>query len=408
MNFSCFFERSYIYYTYKFKKIIFKCFVLKGECSIITDQILHESRKTFRVKDNSRISWSLKDGNSKGDARIHNISTSGMLIETNSDFAPQENCIFSFEPNGGKIDFLPDLGRVVWHKAKPFGRNRYLCGIEFINPSENILANLSQKIQGGIMEFTKARRFRTILNIGLAVAVAGLTVYLVWLVYQTSRDMSITTKNMLDVSNKQSSLTREYIRLYKDTKIELDTTKVELATTKDVLSDVTQDLETTKGALQETQGLLAQAKDENIKLGTDLGKMKDLNDKYSKTISGLEEKNTELGYEMKILQDQLSYYAGNVKNVDEGKELIRTFRERMKIVKAKINAFKQEAVKIKAAALKERDHLKSMLGNKGYLVKNGAAVKVDLKEYTAAGSSETKPAESKGRKVNIDVNFFKK
>ncbi len=331
-----------------------------------------------------------------------------MLMEADSNFIPKDDAVFNFQANNGKIDFLPDVGRLVWYRQKPFAKDRYLCGVEFINPSESALSKLHQKVQSGLQRLNSLRKARSILNVSLIIALIGLMIYTVWLGAKVYKDISFTTNKMLAVSDKQSSLTRGYVKIYQETKAELDSTKIELATTKDLLFDARFDLEETKDALKETQVLLDQVKLEKIKLGEDFNKMKALNDKYSQTIIGLEEKNVQINAEMKILQDQLSYYAGNVKNIDEGRELMTVFRERMKLVKAKIKSFKEEAAKARTAALKERDRLKSMLGNKGYFMKDGNIVKVDMDEYNALNTKDIKSELNKGRKVTIDVDFFKK
>jgi DNA repair exonuclease SbcCD ATPase subunit len=392
------------------KKTLTSHFFSRG-CPIITDNLeknLHEARRSPRVKENSRISWFFKDESSKGEARIHNISASGMLMEADSSFIPKDDAVFNFQANNGKIDFLPDVGRLVWYRQKPFAKDRYLCGVEFINPSESILSRLQDRVRSGVEKLNSLRKTRSILNVCLIIAMIGIIGYTVWLGAKVYNQISATTNKMLAVSDKQSSLTRGYVKVYKETKAELETTKVELETTKDLLFDARFDLEETKDALQETQTLLDQVTAEKIRLGEDVNKMKALNDKYSLAMADLEQKNVQINAEMKILQDQLSYYAGNVKSVDEGKELMDVFRQRMKLVKGKIKAFKEEAVKARAAALKERDRLKSMLGNKGYFMKEGNIVKVDMDEYNALGAKEIKSDVNKGRKVNINVNFFKK
>ncbi len=53
-----------------------------------SDVIYNEARNNLRVNENKSILWRVNDGDIKGKGQVKNISTTGMLLETNSNFVP--------------------------------------------------------------------------------------------------------------------------------------------------------------------------------------------------------------------------------------------------------------------------------------------------------------------------------
>ena len=94
--------------------------------------LLKDDRKDLRIKENVQVPWQIKYKQRNGLARIKNISASGMLIETDRAFDLKDECIFSFDSSLGDNTYIPQVGRLVWHKRKKFSKNRYLCGIKFV------------------------------------------------------------------------------------------------------------------------------------------------------------------------------------------------------------------------------------------------------------------------------------
>ena len=124
-------------------------------------------------------------------------------------------------------------------------------------------------------------------------------------------------------------------------------------------------------------------------------------------VSVLEEKNRQLIDEVTTLQAKVDYYSGKVKNIDEGRALLKFYREKMTVVKTKIGQYKAEANQARIATLKELDRIRMQLGNNGFFVKGGKAVKVDKKRYDA-GQPDDIPAAatpSGESSVKIDVKF---
>ena len=114
-----------------------------------------------------------------------------------------------------------------------------------------------------------------------------------------------------------------------------------------------------------------------------------------KQVALLNEKNAQFASELSSLKDQMRSFEGDIKSVDEGKAMITLFHNRVKLVKTKMTYLKREAQFARIAAQKERDRLLALKGNKGFLMKNGEAIKEDKTAQPASGD----------KKVNIDVSF---
>ena len=377
------------------------------------DNLFQESRANLRVKENERILWSIQNSILKGEARIRNVSLSGMLLETTLDRPFDDQCVLSFDSlHPGR--FIPELGRLVWSKKKRFSKGKYFCGIEFVNPPEEILSKLRERVQRGIMRFTNIRKFRSILNVVLFMAMIALTVTIVWLSIYVYRDMALSNQKILQATDHQAMLTQKYVQMYHDTELRLAGVTTEMEATKRLYQDselmlqnVRQELNSTKAILAQTETMLTNAKGELESLQnvnqTELAKTKaELNN----TIALLEQKNIQLTEEMTQLRGELQYYEGDVRSIDEGKALIVILRNRMKLVKSKIKYFKREARSARDMAQTERDKILSLLGNNGYFMKDGNVVKVDLERYEAESLKGSKKDLPKDQKIEVDVTII--
>jgi len=75
-----------------------------------------EARVNMRVGESWRIYWRTKDGRQYEKARLHNISSTGMLIETRSQEAPAIGSEYYFDSELGPRNFIPHNGRIIWTK----------------------------------------------------------------------------------------------------------------------------------------------------------------------------------------------------------------------------------------------------------------------------------------------------
>jgi len=372
-----------------------------------TEKTFNDARANLRVKDRNRVKWHIDNTDLGGKGRLKNISVSGMLLETDKSFQPEnDECTLTFDSplNGG--NFIPQKGRVVWRKKKGFANRGSLCGVEFINPSEDVVLNLRKRVQLGILRFTNARRAKSIASFLLSMAMIAMAGYILWLGSQVYQGVDESNRTMLSTASQQAAVTRTYADQLNAKKVELASVGIELDKTRalyqestTMLQSVTADLNATKAVLAETKQLLANSQSEISQIKElSAKKIEALQAKLEKTITEMNEKNRLLESEMFELQEKLSYLEGNVADMEEGKALISLYKSRTKLVKKKIKTFKKQAKETRIDAFKERDRIRSALGNNGYLVREGKDVKVDYEKFEAAGSSSAD-------KVSIDVEI---
>ncbi|MCD4780567.1 MAG: PilZ domain-containing protein [Candidatus Omnitrophica bacterium] len=391
----------------------------------------NDTRRSIRIKENKKIDWQLKDSASKGSGRIRNISKTGMLLETKSLKEPDGDFVI-FNPSH-KTDYIPEKGRLMWRKKKNYSRNRWLYGVQFDNPSTTKVAGLQERIQKGLISQETIFKTEKIVNALVIPAVAALLGYVLFMSIEVYRNIRTSNQRMLDSFAEHSYLTRNYSLMYKDLQTryydlssEMSGVKDELVTTKDlyqeseiILMNVNKDLTSTKSILTKTELMLLQAKTNNAKLSGDLNGLKKINDErltemtrikneLGTSIVALQEKNVRLNNEMERIQDRLSYYDGNVKNMEESEALLTMYHGKMKLVKLKIKQFKQEARLVHIAARKESDRMRLLIGNNGYLVRDGKTVVVDSEKYNNlifGQPQQTAATSTDDKSVKINVNF---
>ncbi len=328
-------------------------------------EIVKDLRASLRVKEHIPVRWSVKDTALNGRGRILNISTSGAMLET-SNVAAAERAIFSLETIKSNGFILPREGRLVWSRPKGWGNNRQLCGLEFVEPNEESVAQLREKVQKGIVKGASARRWKSVTGIILSVIMLVLTAFSVRQYTENYENTLLAYQLLSGTYEKQSSLTETYAR--------------ELSTTKGLLFQAQTDLELAKAEIGELTARTDQ--------------LTESNNNYQAMISQLEEKNAQLAKDMQALQERLSYLDGNVKDLAEAKNLIGEYKDKFRLVKGKIRAFNRQAFEAKVAAQKEKDRIAMLLGNNGYLVKDGKSHVPD-------------PALAEKQRIQIDVEIVK-
>lgn len=394
--------------------------------------IYNEARNNLRVKESRNIFWRVNDGDIKGKGQIRNISTTGMLLETNSNFIPTDGCRFAFDTSLGHDNFIPQNGKLVWHKKKAFSKNKYLCGIRFVEPGEYVLTKLRARVQKGIKKIAVTRRLKRATNAFMMLIMIALTAYLVWESNSIYQNLQTTNQRMLNNSQQQAIITQSYATRLDTTQMQLTSVTEELEATKilyqesqGMLGEVKVDLELTKAVLSDTERLLEQTKADLRKSQTELATVKsdmaDMETKFSHaqtnaavntvsqeelsariasieserakskaefedTIALLEEKNRQLTEQMEKFQGQLTFVAAaNIKSPQEGESILARYKQEINNVKDKLKHFRQEAKQIREDAMKERDRIQLSLGNQGYFMREGKTVQVDLEKYKNAG-----------------------
>jgi len=142
---------------------------------------LKDARNSLRVKESKRVVWTTRGSDFNGRGWVRDISTTGMKIETNEILNQEDGSILSFDASLDKSDYIPQTGRLVWQQRKGFSKNRYLYGIEFIEPSEDVLSRLRSRVQRGIKRVTTIRRVFSFLDIFLFSVFVALFIYVLYL-----------------------------------------------------------------------------------------------------------------------------------------------------------------------------------------------------------------------------------
>ncbi|MBU0467546.1 MAG: PilZ domain-containing protein [Candidatus Omnitrophica bacterium] len=369
----------------------------------------NDSRFDFRVNARKKISWFIDEKGANGKGYVRNISSSGMLLEIDSDLAPTDRSFFAIDTSTEEDSFIPKKGQLVWSKKKGFSKRKYLCGIEFIEPTQKILLNLKNKIKEKISQLDKINTITNFISLILALAIIGLTAYTVSVGVETYNKMSLANIKMFAVSSKQATLTQNYASLYRDSELRLLEATQELNASSIMFKDVTADLEMTKAILVQTETMLADARNDMAnKMQTEISNLTALKEKELAAVRAelvaqikvLEDKSIDLKGEIALLDSNLKYYEGNIKNIGEGKVLLQLYHDNMNLVKSKIKDFKIEAKLVRTQALREMDRVRVLLGNNGYFIKNGEVVKVDIESYNSAVMNA-------GAQVEIKVENFK-
>ncbi|OGX07261.1 MAG: hypothetical protein A2Z88_06210 [Omnitrophica WOR_2 bacterium GWA2_47_8] len=323
-------------------------------------EIVQESRASLRVKENAAVRWSIKDSELRGEGRLVNVSTSGMLLEANSAFTPIERSVFSVQSpaaNGSGAAFLPQEGRLVWCKKKPFSRNRILCGIQLIDPSTESVSQLRDKVQKKINRSTAGRRIRSVISLLLAVSLIGLTAFIIAQHLEMYQTLELANQQMTTAYQGQVTLTQKLSQ--------------ELTVTKDLLEQTKIELTAAKAENENLQSLLQQAQ-------TNIAQLEDEKNAFINSLKQLQGTNTQLTGELSsvqatlaAVQERLRILDGDVVSVDEANSRIALFKDKIRFMQTRLKQLRHDAYVAKVTAQKERDALESLYGNNGFMVKEG-------------------------------------
>ncbi|MEW5895014.1 MAG: hypothetical protein AB1650_04580 [Candidatus Omnitrophota bacterium] len=151
--------------------------------------------------------------------------------------------------------------------------------------------------------------------------------------------------------------------------------------------------------LERTELFLADIKMENMKLKEKIRLLDELNE-MERQIGSLKDENVLIKEEMlKIsleknkLEKQQKF--ASFDTLEEGKGFIFQFKQKIREVKQRIAFLKKEEYKKKVAFQQEIDRNESLLGNNGYLVKDGKPMPMGLPEVMMT------------RDVKVNVEFVK-
>ncbi len=363
--------------------------------------MIHEERQNLRVKENLRILYGAKGAEGMSPGRVCDISASGMRMEMHAPSFLEDKSILSISSEAGGMDFIPGLGQLIWQRKKRFRKNRYLCGIKFMDTPENTSTRLRQRIQEHIHRLIAIRRISRVTGAVVLIAVAALTGYALWLFGIVYQGISSSNEQMLQSVDRQAVLTRNYQGLYQETNrkllaatLELNQTNALYQESRQMLQAASAELRSVKAILTQTETMLAFAQRENLQLKQEI-----------QTVSQLKDKDAHLADKVDGLQGQLDDFVHNrVKDVEAGRTWISFYHSRIKVVQSEIRQIKAKVRSARIAALRQRDRLRTMIGNNGYLTKDGQIVQVDRKQYEAMDMNPTEPVGMPQANKNVKVN----
>ncbi|MFH1359942.1 MAG: PilZ domain-containing protein [Candidatus Omnitrophota bacterium] len=305
-----------------------------------------EARRSFRINERFPVTWHFKDQAIDGTARVRNLSETGMMLETDVKVSFAQNSILAFEmPKQGPVDFLPPVGRMVWARPQRLG-SRSLCGIEFVNPAQDIALRLKEKIQNRIARIEGAERIKTRIGVVLfAIMVALLAVYFI---QQAIIHREIERSNHLMLANARGQAS-----LYASA---LDQNRIQ----EDAIMYMSKDLNAAKALLVQTEDMLAKAQAQNASV------VQGLNEK----ISDMRRKNDELGRQIAVLAEEMRILNGDIRSLDEGQYAISVNKNKNRHIRLRIRDLRREAHLAHIAAQEERDRIALLNGNQGYMIKD--------------------------------------
>jgi chromosome segregation ATPase len=247
----------------------------------------------------------------------------------------------------------------------------------------------------------QSKKVRNTVGFLLTVVMMGLTIFVLYIQSENYQTIETSSDLSLNAHVRQSDNYRQYVKKYNDTKAQLLDTQTRLSKMTLELELVSKELESTKTALSDTQNMLAQAQEENKVMHGDpqasarLQKLQasanSTNQVASRKLENLQKKNESYNGELAKLQSDLNNYQADVKDLDKGKAMIREFKAKINAVKEKMAALKREAHMAQVAAQAEHDRQLAILGNNGFMFKDGQSKAV----------AQVQPEKS----VDIDVKF---
>ena len=245
--------------------------------------------------------------------------------------------------------------------------------------------------------------FKKVLDIVVIVVIVGLAYYIVTLSKSVSEDVSKANENLLEMSEYQSTLLETYVGLYQTSQLqlvsvtnELEATKALYAQSETMLKNTSNELELTRSLLKETEVMLSQLREDTKSFVSMTGKALEL-----------ESTSADLRAQMALIKDHLRFLSGDVKDQPEAGKLLRYFKGKIHLVKGKIKGFRRDAHELKIAAQNEHDRIKTILGNNGYLVKEGKTIQIDYAKFQAADMSGTVNAAGQSKEAtpsNVDIS----
>jgi len=111
---------------------------------------MFENRRHFRLREFLDVSWKTDQEGISGEGTVLNISSSGVLLQTDRVFQlPNDNILFIDSADSQELPFAAKKGKIMWFRRIHTPQERYQCGIRFLeDKTDNSLQQwLSMKIE---------------------------------------------------------------------------------------------------------------------------------------------------------------------------------------------------------------------------------------------------------------------
>ena len=99
---------------------------------------MSENRRHFRLREFIDVAWKLEDQEVSGEGMVVNISSSGVLLQTDRVFRPSDDCVLSIESGADTLPFAAKKGKIMWFKRIYTPQERIQCGVEFLPDKTDI------------------------------------------------------------------------------------------------------------------------------------------------------------------------------------------------------------------------------------------------------------------------------
>ena len=364
--------------------------------------LLKDDRKDLRIKDNTQVPWQIKYKQRHGLAKIRNISAGGMLIETDRAFDLKDECIFSFDSDQGEGTYIPQVGRLVWHKRKRLSRNKYLCGIKFVEADEKVLQRMRLRVASGVRQFVNEHRIASITGLALCTVFVGLMGYIIVFSTVIYNDVLKANEEAISASNRQALLSQSIINLNRGNEIKLADASEKLVIASRLIQEdkatinlFSQELEATKTLLAQTETMLIDANDRNVAITTQLQAYQ------GQTPAVAAEPQTQRVAVGQSLGD------GSIDSIEEARSLLAEYKAQVTSVKSEMRRLQSEERAARDATISLIENQRLQLGNNGFITRDGEHVWVDESQFQSLtignlpniGKPQAKPD------VEIDIKF---
>jgi hypothetical protein len=91
-----------------------------------------ENRRHFRLREILDVAWKVDNEETSGEGIVLNISTSGMLLQTDRVFKLSDHSILSIESATQDLPLVAKKGKVMWFRRIHTPQERYQCGVRFL------------------------------------------------------------------------------------------------------------------------------------------------------------------------------------------------------------------------------------------------------------------------------------